>query len=58
MNDKELFNECVKRLENEGVSMSGTFVTFKGNIEFNTDGWSFGYNLQRLGMLLNDKVEW
>ena len=59
MTDKELFVECVSRLSHLGITLEGTCV-YSGHgksCEFNYDGFNLGYNLARLGRVLDEKAD-
>ena len=59
MEDTKLFIEVYNRLKSRHrkLDMSGTLVYWDGEVAFNIDGYNLGYNVYRLGKLLNDMGE-
>lgn len=58
MNDKELFAQVFASFKQKynGLDMVGTLVYYKGELEFNTDGFNLLYNLTRLCELLKEEL--
>lgn len=58
MNDKVLFKVVFDafRARYEGLSMQGTCVAYKGEIQFNTDGFNLLCNLKRLCEVLDAEL--
>ena len=59
MNDKQLFIEVFKNFQENyyGLEMNGTLVYYKGEVQFNTDGYNLCYNLLRLTKMLEEAGE-
>lgn len=59
MEDKKLFIEVYNRLKSQyrKLDMSGTLVYWNGEAVFNIEGYNLGYNIYRLGKLLDDMGE-
>lgn len=59
MEDRKLFIDVYNRLKTQygKLDMSGTIVYWNGDAMFDIGGYNLGYNIYRLGRLLNDKGE-
>ena len=57
--DKQLFIEVFKNFQENyyGLEMRGTLVYYKGEAQFNTDGYNLCYNLLRLTKMLEEAGE-
>lgn len=58
MSDKEIFMEVFTNFQRRynGLEMHGTIVYYKGEMQFNTDGFILLYNLTRLCDLLKEEL--
>lgn len=55
MTDKELFKMVFDHIAGRtAITMSGTMVCYKGEPQFNIDGYNLAYNLHRLTNLMED----
>lgn len=58
MSDKEIFMEVFSSFQRRynGLEIVGTIVYYKGEMQFNTDGFILLYNLARLCSLLKEEL--